>query len=212
MPPASANSPSVPRRGFLAAVASLGAGAFAGWGLRPAGASPRLLRPPGAVSEEDFLGRCIRCGHCMDVCPVKALVPARRGDPRQWGTPHILARRQPCTLCAGEEQMACVHACPTDALRPLLAREQVAVGVARVDPQTCLPFQGVVCRACWRACPFPDRAIRLDSLGRPRVDPRACVGCGLCEHVCLAEPAAIVVVPFAPKENNASRSDESPSP
>ncbi len=144
----------------------------------------------------------------MDVCPVKALVPVRHGDPRQLGTPHILPRTQPCTLCAGRELMACVQVCPTDALRPLAAREQVAIGVARVNAQICLPFQGVVCRACWRACPFPDRAIWLDELGRPQVNPQACVGCGLCEHVCLAEPVAIVVVPFAPKQNNASQSQE----
>ena len=29
----------------------------------------RLIRPPGALEETDFLARCIRCGECMKVCP-----------------------------------------------------------------------------------------------------------------------------------------------
>lgn len=37
---------------------------------------PRLLRPPGALGEDDFLARCIRCGECMKVCPNNALQPA----------------------------------------------------------------------------------------------------------------------------------------
>ena len=36
----------------------------------------RLLRPPGAVEEAEFLARCIRCGECMKVCPNNALHPA----------------------------------------------------------------------------------------------------------------------------------------
>ena len=35
----------------------------------------RLLRPPGALDETDFLSRCIRCGECMKVCPNNALHP-----------------------------------------------------------------------------------------------------------------------------------------
>ena len=35
----------------------------------------RLLRPPGALDEPDFLARCIRCGECMKVCPNNALHP-----------------------------------------------------------------------------------------------------------------------------------------
>ena len=28
------------------------------------------LRPPGAVRERDFAVRCIRCGRCLDACPM----------------------------------------------------------------------------------------------------------------------------------------------
>ena len=69
------------------------------------------------------------------------------------------------------------------------------MGVARVDPKTCLPYVGVACKACWHACPLPNDAIAFDELGHPVVIDDGCVGCGLCEHVCLTEPSAIRIEP-----------------
>ncbi|MFQ6046807.1 MAG: 4Fe-4S binding protein, partial [Gemmatimonadales bacterium] len=36
----------------------------------------RYVRPPGAIEEVAFLAACTRCGDCIDVCPVKAIVKA----------------------------------------------------------------------------------------------------------------------------------------
>lgn len=30
----------------------------------------KRLRPPGALDEKDFLASCIKCGQCVQVCPV----------------------------------------------------------------------------------------------------------------------------------------------
>ena len=188
------------RRYFLAALGIAGGGIVFQSRARRTTEQGALLRPPGAVSEADFLSRCIRCDHCIDVCPVDALQPVGPDVPHAVGSPRIIARSQPCTLCAGEPEMACMAVCPTDALRPNVAPDEVAVGVAVIDDATCLPFHGVTCRACWRACPFPDAAISFDHRGRPVVDPPACVGCGLCEHVCLTDPPSITIHPFASKE------------
>ncbi|NLH83102.1 MAG: 4Fe-4S binding protein, partial [Phyllobacteriaceae bacterium] len=35
-------------------------------------ADPRL-RPPGAIDEEAFLAACIKCGQCVQVCPIEAI-------------------------------------------------------------------------------------------------------------------------------------------
>jgi len=31
------------------------------------------LRPPGALNEDKFLAACIKCGQCVQVCPVEAI-------------------------------------------------------------------------------------------------------------------------------------------
>jgi polyferredoxin len=36
----------------------------------------RVIRPPGSLSEEEFLLRCIKCGECMRVCPTNVIQPA----------------------------------------------------------------------------------------------------------------------------------------
>jgi polyferredoxin len=37
--------------------------------------NPKLIRPPGALAEEEFLRRCIKCGECMKVCLTNGLQP-----------------------------------------------------------------------------------------------------------------------------------------
>ncbi|RMF27155.1 MAG: ferredoxin-type protein NapG, partial [Chloroflexi bacterium] len=111
------------------------------------------------------------------------------------GTPYFVARQVPCYLCQGYDELRCTVACPTGALEPTSAWTEVHIGIAVLDREMCLAWQGIPCRACWHVCPFPNEAIVLDERGRAIVQPEACVGCGLCEHACLAEPSAIVIIP-----------------
>ena len=59
--------------------AALGAGLAALGGLiwsayvDEATANRLLLRPPGALKEEDFLKTCIKCGMCVEACPFHTL-------------------------------------------------------------------------------------------------------------------------------------------
>ncbi len=137
-----------------------------------------LLRPPGAVSEEIFASKCIRCGRCIEVCPYKSIfaMDARSGV---WaGTPFVKVDRVPCYLC-----MKCVKVCPTGTLRPI-NQEEVRMGLAVVDRYLCITWRGeTLCRTCYNVCPFKDKAIRLDEL-RPVVVPEHCTGCGMCVHAC----------------------------
>lgn len=226
------------RRRFLRSTAVGGAVACASLiGLlqhKSAEASPRL-RPPGALDEEDFLAACIKCGQCVQVCPVSAI---RLGDIDQFlgnGVPFIVARAQACDFSCDATQ--CVLACPTGALSHLLdKKEQSRMGVAQLAaPDACLarkgqPFKGLargdafkgrlryseidrwrpqpiashpydlpICDLCVRQCPI-ENAIALAPLSDDPQDKRrtpvvkdACVGCGVCEMVCPAEPAAIRV-------------------
>ncbi len=223
--------------------------------------APRL-RPPGALNEDDFLASCIKCGQCVQVCPVQAIKLGDIGDGFGIGVPHIDARDQACDFSCDAVQ--CILACPTGALTytkpdfvqvregaplavpPILkAKEKDAeptlnlkerFGVARLArPEACLAMQGKgfkgqtrgpvfkgmmrymdvdrwkpipvrdhpyerdLCDLCVTECPIKD-AIALTPFtaedGSQRFKPTVleqCVGCGVCEMVCPAEPAAIVV-------------------
>ncbi len=54
------------------------------------------LRPPGALDEKDFLSSCIKCGQCVQVCPVNAIKLADLIDGFGVGVPYIDARAQAC--------------------------------------------------------------------------------------------------------------------
>jgi MauM/NapG family ferredoxin protein len=156
-----------------------------------------LIRPPGAVPEEEFLRRCLRCGECMRVCPSNALQPVHfLGGVAGLFSPVLLPRRGPCEPGCN----ACGRVCPTRALRPLPPEEKqrAKIGTAFVLRQKCLAWeQGKRCVVCQEICPYG--AVSL----RPMPDPSAppapvvraerCFGCGACEHHCPVESPAVVV-------------------
>jgi len=152
--------------------------------------SKRLLRPPGALKELDFLARCMRCGKCAQVCPYRSIkIASIMNGITNMGTPFVMPRDIPCYLC-----MKCPPVCPSGALnRKLKNRLDVRMGIARINKRECLAWQGTLCRSCYQSCPVFDEAIKMDSELRPVVDEERCVGCGICENVCPVEPAAIIV-------------------
>jgi len=100
------------------------------------------VRPPGALQEQEFLASCIKCGQCVQVCPVKAISLAELDDGFGVGTPYIDTRAQACDFsCDG---LQCVLACPTGALtHEINYPHETDMGVARVvRPEQCLAVQG----------------------------------------------------------------------
>lgn len=159
-----------------------------------------LLRPPGAQGEGDFSARCIKCGKCIEACPYLAVRPAGSDAGMAVGTPFIDPRPQACRLC---EDFPCVQACPTDALRDVSGRSDVRMGVAVIDEDACIAFQGMRCEVCYRTCPLIDQAISIDyrlregdaihSVFAPVIDEEQCVGCGLCVERCVVDEPDVAI-------------------
>ncbi len=147
---------------------------------------PDWLRPPGAVEEGIFLGRCTRCNDCVTACPPGAVI-AHPTD----GTPILYVDQSPCLLC---EDFPCISACQTDALVPVSGIDQVRMGTAEVSHRFCTAGQG--CHACVSKC--PTQALALDvALLHLSIAHEACVGCGMCEMICktVNDRVAIRVIP-----------------
>jgi len=180
----------------------------------------RLLRPPGALDEPDFLSRCIRCGECMKVCPNNALHPTlgEAGLEGLWSptmVPRIGYCEPSCVLCS--------EVCPTGAIWQITPKEKgwvvgvgaasaaagqpVRLGMAFYDRGRCLPWaMATECIVCEEWCPVSPKAIYVEeaqvvdsagntkTLKQPRVDPSRCVGCGACEFACPLQDRPAVYV------------------
>ncbi|HTQ56954.1 MAG TPA: DUF6599 family protein [Bryobacteraceae bacterium] len=157
----------------------------------------RLIRPPGAAAEPDFLARCIRCGECMQACPTHALQPslAEAGMEGLW-TPVLAPRIGYCE----PNCTACGQVCPTGAIREftVVEKSHIRLGTAFYDRGRCLPWaMATECIVCEEWCPTSPKAIYLraaDHVRQPYVDPARCIGCGACEYACPIQDRPAVYV------------------
>jgi len=156
----------------IGALAAVGAGV--GY-LQKVTAESRInkdfLRPPGAVDESDFIYGCIKCGLCVQICPVQAIKLAGIKEGLAYGTPYIDVRAQACDFSC--DSLQCVETCPTAVLyfrqfkvagekaieeyntthktdknyNPFpvqiqAMKDKVRMGMAKINESTCLAFQG----------------------------------------------------------------------
>ncbi|MBN1165054.1 MAG: 4Fe-4S dicluster domain-containing protein [Candidatus Krumholzibacteriota bacterium] len=158
--------------------------------------NPELIRPPGALGEDEFLRTCVKCGECMKVCLTNGLQPtfAQAGLEGFW-TPLLVPRLGYCEYNCN----LCSQVCPTGAIQKITLEEKqnIRIGLAMFDRNRCIPYAlGRNCGVCEEHCPAPGKAIKFHeeeardergekfTLKKPFVDPHLCIGCGICENKC----------------------------
>lgn len=160
----------------------------------------RVARPPFALAEADFLGKCTSCGDCVAACPHGVIfqLGASHGIGLK-GTPALDLLNKGCHLC---EDWPCVTACEEGALvieaeedtedQPDIAPAPPRLARANVDTDTCIAYKGPECGACSDICPI-DGALTWDG-PKPMIDREKCVGCAQCRTACITEPKAITIM------------------
>jgi ferredoxin-type protein NapH len=181
-----ATAQKISRRYFFKLTACTAA-ALALWQTTISAAS-KVIRPPGALPEAEFVARCNRCGKCIQVCPSKALWPMDiTTGLENFETPHIVPRKARCDLC-----FVCQEVCPTGAIAKV-SLGKVNMGKATLDQSRCLAWQEhKLCFVCGEQCPVG--ALKGDTLHRPSVLLDKCVGCGACENACPVSGAAAISI------------------
>jgi ferredoxin len=162
-----------------------------------------LLRPPGVVDEARFVENCLRCLQCVRSCPNQIIKITGEG----YGfaslyTPHLEFHPYGCDYFC----QVCQQVCPNRAipLQALSQKQSTPIGVARIDEAVCVVYKEQInCLVCEEVCPVPEKAIRFETAGQkardqeplrePKMVPERCIGCGICEAKCPAEPVAIKV-------------------
>jgi len=187
------------RRKFLTTTG----GSFLALGLLSAGLQNRndrhyRIRPPGSLTEKEFLEHCIHCLACVRICQSngRCLQPDRiHTNLLELWAPVAQMREgyceYNCTLCG--------EICPTDAILPLTLekKQKLPIGLAYFNKNICIPFaKNKDCIVCEEHCPVPDKAIKFEEkevtlpdgglvkVKYPYVIRELCIGCGICETKC----------------------------
>ncbi|MGO9545609.1 MAG: 4Fe-4S dicluster domain-containing protein [Rhodomicrobium sp.] len=168
----------------------------------------KRLRPPGAIAEHEYLAACIKCGQCVQVCPVQAIRLGDINDGYGLGVPYIAPRVQACDFSCDAVQ--CILACPTGALaHDLSKKEEVQMGIARLsNPEGCLARKGLGFKGAARGASFPGihRYKEVDRWKPILIadHPYDLALCDLCVRECPIE-GAISLEPIAEDPSGKSR-------
>lgn len=170
----------------------------------------RLIRPPGALPEEEFVSVCTGCGECLKVCPNNALQSTLlEAGLAGLYTPRLVPRIGYCE----EFCNFCGRVCPTEAIHPITLEEKrmLQMGVAHIDKRRCIAWDTEkICLVCNEQCSY--HAIVGDEKKRPMVKEERCTGCGICENKCPVEGEAAIVVYSSGTQKKLKPESESNNP
>jgi ferredoxin len=167
-----------------------------------------LIRPPGALSENQFTQVCVKCGSCMKVCYTSGIQPLLfENGINSLFTPRMDFNHGFC----GYECNDCGNVCPTGAIVPLTMgqKRKTVMGIAKINRDICLPWaEKKPCLTCEEVCPIPKKAIELENrkyisdngeekiIKLPHVVEENCIGCGICVYHCPTEPEKAILIEY----------------
>jgi ferredoxin-type protein NapG len=128
-----------------------------------------FLRPPGAINEMEFMYGCIKCGLCVQICPVQAIKLADIHEGLSYGTPYIDVREQACDFSC--DALQCVETCPTAVLNFIPFKE---AGLKAVEKAT----EGVVDFTKTDINPFEIQKVAMKEtvkMGTAKVNESTCL-------------------------------------
>ncbi len=167
------------------------------------------IRPPGALPEDDFRDKCIRCMECVRICASNGACLQPSGIQNAIDDLWLPVAEMRIGYCEYECNL-CGQVCPTQAILPLPLeiKQKTPMGLAHFDKNLCIPYsRNEECLVCEEHCPTPDKAIKFDVrdytdpvTGRtkkvkyPYVVAELCIGCGICVTKCPLEGRAGIFV------------------
>ncbi len=141
-----------------------------------------VIRPPWAVSEQQFTELCSRCDECIMVCPEKVIIKGSAGFPE------VNFNDSGCELCED-----CLDVCQIDALVKISGEQSGWSHKVKITDR-CLPENSIICRTCFEICDH--QAIRMElaagKVAKPKLKLNRCTGCGFCIAACPVD--AIVII------------------
>ena len=161
------------------------------------------ITPPGSLNARNMHQHCVACQLCVAECPNQVLQPS--GDLLTFMQPIMSFERGYCR----PECNRCSQVCPTGAIKPITIEKKSStkIGSAVWTHFLCIPTRHknedgtpVSCGNCARHCPAEAiTMIQLDEKDQkspmvPSINKAKCIGCGKCEYVCPARPAAAIHV------------------
>ena len=130
--------------------------------------------PPAVPLRRDSSNPCRECAApCLASCEPQ-IIKRHPPDHVLAGMAYLSFENSGCTFCGD-----CIEVCPLEVPIPTGPGK---LGELYLSTDRCVTWDGVICRSCEWACTY--EAIKMDSRGRPRIDSKACTGCGFCIGVC----------------------------
>ncbi len=142
-----------------------------------------IILPPGAISADRFVNKCLNCNLCVQNCTNNIIQKADKN----FEVVHIdyIKGKKHCKFNCNK----CSEVCPSGAIKKIDKKEKqnTRIAMATVISEKCQK-----CGICSYSC--PKEAIIYEDNNTAYVDKTKCIGCGLCKASCPHDAIEIFAI------------------